>query len=95
MFPESERCPACFAQHQVRFSVALSVAVQLRHPVLRIPLRRRRMLRASVPEAAVNEDCNSLLREHDVSPASTTQGWEINSVSKAGRMQSPAHGKLG
>lgn len=95
MLPESERYPACFEQHCVRLSVALSIALQLRHPVLRVSLRRRRVARASMPEATVNEDGDSLLCEDDVGPAATTKGWEVNSVSKAGRMQSSTHRKLG
>ena len=48
-----------------------------------------------MPEATVNEDGDSLLCEDDVGPAATTKGWEVNSVSKAGRMQSSTHRKLG
>lgn len=66
VLPDANDAPAFAAQGFADNAVALHVSAQLRGPV---PLVRRRLsavLRADVPEAAINEDRDLTRCEHDV-----------------------------
>lgn len=53
------------------------------------------MDRATVPEAAVDENSDVLAREDDVRAAATTERCEVYAIAEPGRVQQSTDGKLG
>lgn len=75
-------------QNGIGLPVALDVALQLRHPVVGVRFRNGRVLRASVPEAAVDEDCDPQPSEHDVgTSAHSGDRGMVNAISQTSRVQ--------
>jgi hypothetical protein len=70
MFPDPHHRPTFSLKGRCRFVVALPVALQLWLPVPRVGLRLDSMLRAAVPEAAIEEHSHPGANEDDIgSPA--------------------------
>lgn len=55
MLPDPDHLPPQFSEMRVGLAITLHVAGQLAGPPLRVGLRRGLVLRASVPEATINE----------------------------------------
>src|SRR4051812_45881562 len=66
MLPEAQDRPASRLESCVGFAITFDVAVEFRLPELAICARLRSVLRASMPEAAVNEHGYPLAREDNV-----------------------------
>lgn len=66
MLPCSNDGPSTVAQSCVIASIASYVAFDLFPPPLCVGFRWDGMFGASVPEAAVDEDCNACTRQHDI-----------------------------
>lgn len=66
MFPEAEHGPSGSLQNVGSFSVARLIALQFGSPEGFIGLRHDKVLRAHVPETAVDEDCDFDGSKHDV-----------------------------
>src|SRR5688572_5751010 len=66
VLPHADDLPASASQHVVNLAIPISVPAQLRHPVVTVGLRDHLVLRAVVPEAAVDEDGDSGAGEDDV-----------------------------
>jgi hypothetical protein len=70
VFPHSDNRPPCCCQGCVCVLITAPVAFELLGPPRRIGLGLLAMLRASVPEAAIDEDRDALPRENDVDSSS-------------------------
>src|ERR1700761_5529678 len=66
MFPESDYGPPGFAESGVGGPVPFDVTAELRLPVPGVGRRLTPVIRAAVPEAAVNEHGDPAGGEHDV-----------------------------
>ena len=66
MFPDSDHLPSLGFQAPVDFFIPLHVLLQLFLPKIPVVLRHCKMLRAFVPEAAVNKNHRLLADEHHV-----------------------------
>jgi hypothetical protein len=88
MLPYADDEPAEPCQVIVVTTVALTVPLDLRRPVLRVRLGEDSVTRAAVPEAAVNEDCDAGAQEDDVDPrgASTRSDPEVDAEPKTPEM---------
>ena len=88
VFPHPDDRPASFDEAPVRLRVALDVAGEFGGPPVRVGGRRRSMLRARMPEAAVDEDRNLRPREHDVScPSQVGQRPNMHPIAEAKAVQ--------
>lgn len=94
MFPEAEHSPSGIAQKVVCLAIALDVPLQLRQPIVGVALGQARMLWTPVPEAAVDEDRNLPLREHNIRSASPPERSEIYSVPHTRGVDSASHSGL-
>lgn len=70
VLPEAENRPAGLDETLIGVTIPLHVPAQFLNPPLRPHLRTRSMNGAVVPEAAVDEHCQSGTREDDVRPSS-------------------------
>jgi hypothetical protein len=66
VLPHPNDSPSCPGEVFVDLTIALNVAAQLRHPVIRIGPRHRPVQRAAVPKAAIDENGDPYAREDDV-----------------------------
>ena len=66
MFPDPQHSPSLGLCHGVGFAVALGILCELRPPVVGMRCWNCSVLRTAVPEAAVDEDGESLTSEDDV-----------------------------
>src|SRR5262245_42046662 len=83
VFPESADAPACLLEPQCLVNVSLDVGAELLRPELGGAPRTDIVVRAAVPEAAVDEHCQPCTRKGDVRPSSW--GAEVDPVSEAFR----------
>lgn len=84
MGPHTNDHPTRGAKFPIGVPIAANVRGQLRIPPRSVLVRLSSMLRAGVPEASIDEDCDSRPAEHDVgSPSRRTQGRRVDRVSKA------------
>lgn len=96
MLPEAKDGPGFLEKHASRVAIARRVGVELGAPPLRVGSRESRMLRAPVPETAVDEDRQLGAREGDVDAASRTTGHGVlNPVSMPRRMKCSTYAKFG
>jgi hypothetical protein len=75
MPPDAYRKPASCLEPCVSIGVATSVTLDLLSPPEGILLWPSRMLRASVPKAAVHEDSYPCRSKHDVGPPLQPGDW--------------------
>jgi hypothetical protein len=75
VLPNPDHLPTCCGQQQVHTLVSLSVAIELRTPILAICLRRLPMLRTAVPEATIDKHRDLPGWEHDICPVSNASDW--------------------
>lgn len=94
VFPISKDPPPCLCELSVCFTIPLDVAGQLRPPVVGVALRQRRMLRTTVPEAAVYEHRYPPSWEDDVRPTAPTYRSEVDPVPHPGGVQQTSYGQL-
>ena len=88
MFPNTHYKPTPVRQDQIVSAVSSDVPVELGLPVARISPWLVAMLRAAVPEAAVNEHGHAASREHDVGSArSVRQGSSVLPKAEATSMK--------
>ena len=66
MFPDTDRQPAEFDQRFVVAAVSGDIAVQFRFPPCPVGFRQYPVVRATVPETAVEEHGNTRPCEHNV-----------------------------
>lgn len=69
MFPDPDDGPPCDLETLCGVTISRDVRPQLDLPPFSVPRRPRRMLRASVPKAAVDEDCDLSGCKEDVGPS--------------------------
>src|SRR5690606_12315596 len=60
VLPEPQRQPLGGEEHSVNLSIAFDIADEFGRPVMRVSPRRRGVLRAAVPEAAIDVDRDAL-----------------------------------
>lgn len=95
MLPDAYDSPALLTKAGVRFTVSLDIAVELPRPPLLIVLRPRRVQWATMPKAAVYEDCDATFREEDVGTPTRHAGQRcINSEPVASAMERPPYAHL-
>jgi len=98
VFPDADDFPACGRQRGIGDTVTLNVPAQLRIPVPDVDGRLAAMLRAAVPEAAVDEHSDPASGERDIGPdpipARKVQAIVL-AVAVAPAVQSTAQRKLG
>lgn len=89
MLPDANYGPTRGPQCSVVGSVSRDVAGELRQPELGVGLRMSRVDRATVPEAAINEDGDAGRSEHEVRPDAALTKIEatVDSVSEASGME--------
>lgn len=92
MLPIAPDHPAASSQHRVGLTVAFDIVVELPRPPVGIRRRASCVLRAAMPEAAVDEDGQSELAPRDVCTRSQI-GLELNVGAETypSRMQNLAH----
>ena len=90
VLPDTDDRPAVRHQPCGRVAIPLDVRLQLRRPPRSVVRRPRRVLRAAMPEAAVDEDSDPSRGEHDVSPSTGyAREWNVYAVPIPKAMQSP------
>jgi hypothetical protein len=95
MLPDPHHRPALSFKGTCRFVVALPVALQLRLPVPGVGLRLDSVLRATVPEAAIDEHSHPGANEDDIgSSAQRRHGPPVDQVAQPSGMQLPANSQL-
>src|SRR5699024_3363246 len=89
VLPEPEDAPSCVGERACGPEIAFSVRNDLRPPIGDVGLRLHVMLRAAVPEAPVDEDCDPNAREDDVrsAPAIRRIRGEVHAIAEAGCVQ--------
>lgn len=94
MFPDSDDQPPGRREPGIGVSIPNAVPLKLLVPVPSVHLRSSPgVIRASVPKAAVNEDCHFGGSEHDIySSASAGHHGLVESKAKTEPVQRPAHG---
>lgn len=84
MAPKAHHCPPGRCQKLCRLDVTATVCIDLGRPVVDVGSRASIMLRATVPETAVNKNCNFYSGKNQV--CRSTQGRNrpsINEIPKA------------
>lgn len=97
MLPDSDDGPAVRNEVSGVADVPMPVLLDLRTPVRLVGCRDGPVHGASMPEAAVDENRNSLLREDDVwsdSPRAGDPDRQVNTESKTGPVQRRSHREL-
>ena len=89
MLPHSDHGPTVLGKPAVRLLVPLLVSRELLPPPVGVRARKRRMLRARVPEAAVDEHDDLRPREDDVGAASSI---ELERLLNAEAISTPMQG---
>src|SRR5205807_1572554 len=86
--PHADRKPAGFCEACIRILVSPPIALDLFAPPLGVGSRPCSMLRAPVPEAAVDEDSDSCRSEDDVgTPPQTRHGASLDAKAKPEAVQ--------
>lgn len=80
MFPDPNNNPSLSFQTTVGFSVTHHIVVDLGSPIVDVGLRLHEVLRASVPEAAVDENSNTRFREDKIS--TTTEPFDRSAINE-------------
>lgn len=95
MLPETRYSPAGFAETCSGFDISRNCSRQLRSPVPLVRLDFVPVLRARVPEAAIDEHRDPMPREHNVgrAPIGGNRPY-CHPVPKARGMQTPPHGEF-
>src|SRR3954451_1113438 len=93
VLPESEDRPVLNCEARNLLKITLPIAFDLLRPILMVPSRDRRVQRAAVPEAAVDEDGDTLPRENDIRSdrASASADWNIATVPASHPVQGTAN----
>lgn len=81
-------------QSGIRIAVSLNVPVELGSPIRGVPPRRRTVIRASVPEAAINEYRHPGAGENDVRADAQSRDAVVNAISEALSVQEASQGQL-
>jgi hypothetical protein len=85
--PRANHDPTIFLKTPIGVDVTLPVRQDLRTPEVSVRLGPRRVLRAAMPEAAVDEDRDAEPNERDVSnPARLGKDGHLNAVAETSRM---------
>lgn len=93
MLPVSSHRPPQTDQPLIRLKIACPIARDLGAPVIGIRLRHDEVLRATMPEATIQEHCNARFREDDICTTTLVRGvrCEVHSISNSGREQFRPH----
>ena len=84
MLPNPDDLPSRGAQELISFLVPGSISLDLGGPVGLVGLGCNVVLRASMPEAAVQKHCNAGALEHEICPASNVgERRVVHAVTKA------------
>ena len=84
VLPYANGLPPCGAQSAVGVLVTLGICSELSFPPISVCFGSRSMLRARVPEAAVDEDGHPLARERDVCATTKSRQWhDLDSVTQS------------
>ena len=96
VLPDSDNRPPCVSETSIRVRIAATVALDLLGPVPRVHVMlTTAMVRASVPEAPVDEHRYLCEAEHHVCPASKArERLRVHSIAQSHRMESTPHGEL-
>lgn len=95
MLPDPDHSPSGGAELSVIESITLHVSGDLRAPIGSVGFGTRAVLRASVPEAAIDEDGHLLATKDDIGSATQALQWlRVYSISKATSMKLRPEGKL-
>jgi hypothetical protein len=85
-FTNSKNSPADLAELTIDFSVSLTIVTDLANPILPVGFGQSEVLRASVPEARIDEDSDSESRKGEVRPS-----WEFLPVTDESTNSSAHH----
>jgi hypothetical protein len=95
MLPDAEYGPAGFTQHRVNLSVTTNVSINFGNPIIDIAAWLPIVLRAPVPEAAVDEHRDLCANEHHISRTANTGDWAPrNPITKAAPVQHRSESQL-
>jgi hypothetical protein len=61
--------PPISLERSIHYAITLHIRIQLRFPEVAISFRTGRVLGASMPETAINEDSNSSPGKYDIGPS--------------------------
>jgi hypothetical protein len=97
VLPRSDNFPARGAERALDSTVPGEVSLELRDPVVRVAARNVAVLRAAVPEAAVNEHGDAPAAEDDVRPHLKTveSEWIVDTEAQPPGVKRPTDGPLG
>jgi hypothetical protein len=92
MLPSSNDRPTCFSERFGVPTIALSIALNLEGPVVGVRARSSAMSRAAMPEASINEDCESLAHKNHVGTdcCSCHSQLDVEAIAQSGPMQRPS-----
>jgi hypothetical protein len=95
VFPDSDDAPASGTQSSVCFAVTCNVAGDLRCPILGVRSRGFLVCGASVPKAAVEENCYPGSSKDEVGLAADISDWPIvDTVPESARVNSRSECEL-
>jgi hypothetical protein len=82
VFPHTNDEPSGTGELAVRIQIALNVRVELCQPPDSICPGNRPVFRTSVPEAAVDKDCNLRSREREINLATPAYDVHVDAITK-------------
>lgn len=95
MLPDPDHSPFRSAQLSIADAITLHVSGDLRAPIGSVGSGTRAVLRASMPEAAIDEDRHLLAPKDDVRSATQALQWlRVDAIAKAAPMKLRPKGKL-
>lgn len=96
VFPDAQDHPALGFQHFGGIYVAIPVALDLPVPPVAVRGWASPVLRAPVPEASIDKDCQLRAREGDINLSTPIAGYrQLYAVSESSSMKARSQGKLG
>ena len=96
MSPDAYNDPSLGPQSVVCVSIALPIGENLVAPELRVLFGPCGVYGTAVPEAAIDEYCDSKIGEgHVRNPTWLDQHWHLNAVTEAQRMKFTSEGRFG
>ena len=96
VFPHSDDRPTRLGERCVGRPISSHVRLELLRPPLLVRLREGCVLRATMPETAVDEHRDPLAREGDIGPRSTqSRDTQVDPVAETAAVELPAQSHLG
>ena len=94
MFPESQNSPTCICKCIIHLDISSDVAFKFGQPVIAVPLWEGGVLRATVPEAAIDEYGYLASSEDYVGSSAAAEGCVVRPISETSSMEKASNRQL-